>query len=212
MSEFELFAPNILFAYLTYIIATSSPGPATLAIMQVSMSHGRASGIVFALGVVTGSISWAILAAIGFTKVLVSYGSALVFIKMAGAFYLFWLAYKSLRSALPNEVRHEKATPEKLADKALFLNGLGLHLTNPKAALAWIAIVSVGLQPDAPTWVTYAIITGCSFLGVLVFTLYALAFSNQRMINAYRSARKPIESLMASIFGLSGIKILSSHV
>lgn len=31
-----------------------------------------------------------------------------------------------------------------------FLRGLTIQMTNPKAVLAWIAIVSLGLQPEAP--------------------------------------------------------------
>lgn len=47
---------QLLLVYVTYIIAAGSPGPSTMRIMGVAMDQGRKSGLVFAAGVVTGSI------------------------------------------------------------------------------------------------------------------------------------------------------------
>ena len=60
-------------------------------------SSGRCG---LALGVATGSFTWAVLTVLGLSALLATYAAALTVIKIAGGFYLLWLAYKSLKSAL----------------------------------------------------------------------------------------------------------------
>ena len=86
-----------------------------------------------------------------------------------------------------------------------------MHLTNPKAVLAWIAIMSLGLRPDAPSHVLPAIVAGCAVLGVCVFVGYALVFSTAPMVRAYQKARRWIEGALALFFGYAGIRLLLSR-
>ena len=55
--------------------------------------------MALALGVATGSFTWALLTVFGLSAILATYASALLAIKIFGGLYLLWLAYKSLRSA-----------------------------------------------------------------------------------------------------------------
>ncbi|QRZ12438.1 LysE family translocator [Paracoccus methylovorus] len=174
------------------------------------MHQGRAAAVALALGVVTGSMFWAILAATGLSTVLTAYAEAIFAIKIAGGLYLLCLAYKSAKSALSSDARQAKATP--LANKAtLYRRGVLLHLSNPKAILGWIAIMSLGLRPDAPSYTFQAIIVGCAVLGLLINVGYALVFSTMLMGRAYQKSRRWIEGLLAAIFGYAGIRLLLSR-
>ena len=85
------------------------------------------------------------------------------------------------------------------------------QMTNPKAALSWIAIVSLGLQPAAPAWVGATII-GVSFLmSLAIHCLYAVAFSTPAMVRAYGKARRTIQTLLGAFFAFAGIKLLTSR-
>jgi hypothetical protein len=42
---------HLLIAFATYLIATASPGPATIAIMDIAMNEGRKSALIFSFGV-----------------------------------------------------------------------------------------------------------------------------------------------------------------
>ncbi|MEC5293525.1 LysE family transporter [Aurantimonas sp. C2-6-R+9] len=66
---------QLFLVYATYLIATASPGPSNMAIMGVAMERGRMSAIVLALGVVTGSMFWALLAVTGLSAVLSTYAN-----------------------------------------------------------------------------------------------------------------------------------------
>ncbi|QRM54611.1 LysE family translocator [Sinorhizobium sp. BG8] len=200
---------HLMLVYATYLIAVASPGPSNMAIMGVAMSQGRASAVVLALGVMTGSMFWAVLAAAGMSTLLAEYAGALIAIKIAGGLYLLYLAFKSARSALSDRVRPVIAdAPGKRTTH--YRKGLLLHLTNPKSILGWIAIMSLGLRPDAPPYTLQAIVAGCAILGVTVFVGYALIFSTALMGQAYQKTRRWIEGTLALVFGYAGIRLLLS--
>lgn len=202
---------QLLPVYAAYLVATASPGPSNMAIMGVAMSQGRAPAMALALGVVTGSMFWAILAATGISAVLATYAEALFAIKIAGGLYLLYLAYKSAKSALSARLPQSRAADASSAGFVLYRRGVLLHLTNPKAVLAWIAIMSLGLRPDAPSYTFQAIVAGCAMLGVIVFGGYALAFSTAPMVRAYQRARRWIEGTLSVFFGFAGVRLLLSR-
>ena len=84
-------------------------------------------------------------------------------------------------------------------------------MTNPKAALAWVAIISLGLETDAPNWVTVSIVTGTAIISVVIHCIYAIAFSTQQMVRIYGKARRLIQSTLGAFFTFAGLKLLSSR-
>lgn len=202
---------QLMLVYATYLIATASPGPSNMAIMGVAMGQGRSAALTLSLGVVTGSMFWAILAATGIATVLAAYAQALFAIKIAGGLYLLYLAYKSARAALSANPAQQRVSRTPDSRFALYRLGLLLHLTNPKAVLAWIAIMSLGLRADASSYTLLAIVAGCAALGVVVFGGYALVFSTPPMVRGYQKARRWIEATLAVFFGYAGLRLLLSR-
>jgi threonine/homoserine/homoserine lactone efflux protein len=88
---------NLVLAYSTYALGTASPGPSNLAVMATAMNGGRKPALALALGVVSGSACWGLLAAFGLSAVLASYASALFAMKILGGLYLLWLAARYRR-------------------------------------------------------------------------------------------------------------------
>lgn len=203
---------NLLLAFTAYVIATASPGPATLAIMGVAMDQGRRSALVFAGGVITGSMTWALAAVIGIASLLSTYVHLFYAIKLVGGLYLLWLAYKSLRSALAHGKSNVQSAREaQVSLKTLYFRGLGLHLTNPKALFAWMAIVALALPEGAATGYAVLIVGGCLCLGVLVFGGYALLFSTPRAQATYRRLGAWFNGVLSAVFGAAGLRLLLSR-
>lgn len=210
MSELLPFLPEIFLAVGAYLIATASPGPANLSIMATSMAKGRKAGLYMAFGVVCGSLTWGLLAAFGLSAFMSTYGWLMSALKIAGGFYLFWLAFKACRSALKTDSDFVLNASNDLSSKQYFLRGLAIHLTNPKSIFAWLAIITIGVRPDAPIWVSFVIVGLCWLMGMGVFGGYALAFSTNRMVRIYTSFRRWIEGTTSVVFGLAGLKLLTS--
>lgn len=201
---------QLLAVYVAYIVATASPGPSNMAIMATAMSRGRTAALALAAGVVTGSMFWATLAASGLSALLAASAEAVTVIRIAGGLYLLYLAFRSARAAL---AREPVAIPVTHAGGAgygaLYRRGLLLHLTNAKAILAWIAIMSLGIEAGMGTYVLPLMLAGCVVLGIAIFCGYALVFSSAPAVAAYRAARRWIEGAMAAFFFYAGFHLLA---
>ena len=172
------YLPYLAVAWVAYFIAVVSPGPAVVALINTSMTRGRNAGMAFATGVMTGSVCWACLSAIGLAALIAAYAELLIVIKIAGGLYLLYLAWKAFRSAVLRE-DETGAVPAGSSKslKRLYLKGLALHLTNPKAIFIWISLVSLGLPAGAPASIMAIYIIGCLAIGLLSLNTMALALA-----------------------------------
>ena len=164
--------------FAAFFIVAASPGPATLAVSMVSAASGRKSGIVFGSGLAIGLTFWGFVAATGLGAVLEASTSLLLALKIVGGAYLLWLAYGSARSAMRATTKDMSLDSQSpLPERRLFVRGLVLNISNPKAAFAWMAALSVGLGPEGGL-VNLAMATlVCALIGLMIYTAYATAFS-----------------------------------
>ncbi|MBL0374763.1 LysE family translocator [Rhizobium sp. KVB221] len=205
--------PHLSVAWMAYFIAVISPGPAVVALINASISRGRNAGMAFATGVMTGSLCWACLSAIGLAALLAAYAEFLIVLKIAGGLYLLYLAWKSFKSAASADAgAFGKANGAEESLHRLYFKGLALHLTNPKAALVWISLVSLGLPAGAPASLIAVYVAGCFVIGMLSLNAFALMFSAPPVVAAYRKARRYIEATMGAFFAFAGIKMLLAKV
>ena len=204
--------PNLLIVVVVFALGVLSPGPATLMITGTAMSHGRVTAVVLSLGIVTGSMFWAVVAASGFVAALASSVFIFTAMKILGALYLLYLAYRSLRSAMDSEVALRTQFHTVTDFKMTFFKGLFLHLTNPKAPLVWMATLSIGLGDRAPISFVWIVIGICFSIAVLTLLGYAVLFSTLPVIRFYAKSRRLLEALSALMFGAAAIKILTSRV
>lgn len=212
MQDFTLYLPGILLAYAAFLLAIASPGPNILAVIGTSMGVGRGSGISLALGVACGSFTWALMTVFGLSALLATYASALLLIKIFGGAYLLWLAYKSFKSAASShDVEAIELAGGRRTPFGYFKRGYIIQMTNPKAALAWIAIISLGLQDGAPLWVGALIVIGTFIMSIAVHILYALAFSTPVMVRLYSKSRRVIQGVLGTFFAFAGLRLLTNR-
>lgn len=199
-----------LTAVLTgWMVAAGSPGPATLAISGTSMQLGRRAGLTIALGVLMGSATWGIAAALGFSAVMVANAWLFEVLRYVGAAYLMYLAVKSLRSAWRGDPV-APVTPGR--QKSLFYRGVLLHLTNPKAILGWGAIYAIALAPDAGTVSVWRLFLSLVSASSVVFLGYALIFSWRPVALGYARVKRWFELTFAVLFGAASFKILTARL
>lgn len=159
--------PEIGLAFGAFALGMFSPGPNILSVVGTSMAVSRKAGIALALGISTGSFFWASMTAIGLTALIAAYASVLTVIKIIGGLYLLWLAFKSFRSAASTKPIMDPAGLAAGSLRTFFLRGLIVQMTNPKAALTWIAIMSLGLAHSAPASAALVIVVGTTVLSVV---------------------------------------------
>ncbi|MFT7593802.1 MAG: amino acid exporter [Paracoccaceae bacterium] len=184
-------------------------GPNILAVIGTSMARGRRYGAMLALGIGLGSGIWASMTVLGLATLMASYAGAITLLKYAGAAYLLWMAVKAFRSAAtPNASLHATQVP----GGNMFLRGMTIQMTNPKAALQWIAIVAIGIGPDAPVALGGALVISATMLSILAHLAYALTFSTTPVINLYARARRGIEGALGVFFVFASVKLATARV
>jgi threonine efflux protein len=207
---FSLYLPNLLLILSVFVVGAASPGLATLMIMNVAAREGRAAGVILSLGIVTGSVFWAWVAALGLVAALKTSVLFFTAMKMAGGLYLLFLAFRAFRSAIRKTAAGvPEAAPAPASHSTQYLRGLLLHLTNPKAPLVWTATLSVGAASTASPAFLVTAVTVCAFAGTAVFIGYACLFSTRSAATAYRRMRRPFDLVIGTLFGAAGLRLLT---
>jgi len=210
MNEIGQFLPGVLLSLSAVALALMSPGPNIMAVIGTSMGVGRPQGIALALGVGFGTFLWVSMAVLGFTTIISQYAVVMITMKILGGLYLLWLGFKALKSAATSK-NVQTTCVELKTNSAYFKRGVAVQMTNPKAALAILAIVSIGANTGAPIWVGSSLIAGATLLSVVGHVLYALAFSTAPMVTAYTKARRYIEAAFGAFFTYMGIRLLTDR-
>ncbi|WP_394689780.1 LysE family translocator [Hoeflea sp.] len=191
---------------VAFFIVTVSPGPANIAVATVAMHSGRRPGLLFGLGLSVGLAFWGMVAATGLGVILQSTTTLLTLLKLLGGAYLLWLAIQSGRSAAQSNAEMQVRT----TTGRWFWRGLLLNLSNPKAVVAWMAALSMGLGQDTGPYAVAVATLFCISLGVVNYAGYALTFSLPGFMAGYRRSRRWIEGVVAGLFALAGFGLIRS--
>ena len=189
-----------------FLVVTVSPGPANVAVATVAMSSGRRNGLLFGVGLSVGLAFWGVVAATGLGALLQSSVYVLSGLKVLGGLYLLCLACQSARTAW-------KAQDEDpgVPHRGLWLKrGLVLNLSNPKAVVAWMAALSMGLGEGDGSAQLIAATLLCMALGFLNYAGYAVAFSLSGAMAGYRRMRRWIDGVVAGFFAAAGFGLIRS--
>ena len=204
----EIFLIPLPLVLLGWTLAGGSPGPATLTISATSMGVGRGAGLAVASGVIAGSATWGIAAALGFSAIMVANVWLFEVIRYAGALYLLWLAFKSLRAAWRGVPAGQATAPRA----GYFAKGLALHLTNPKAIFSWGSIYAVVIHPEAGSMAVWWLFLILELNSMIVFWGYAILFSAGPIARGYAKAKRVFDVAFGVLFGAAALKLLSTRV
>lgn len=154
------------------IIIAITPGPGAVASMSTGVRHGYWAALALILGLQTALVLQVAIVGLGLGALLATSEIAFEVIKFIGAGYLAWLGIQKWR-APPVDI---DAAPESGRRHGLYLQGLLVNFTNPKAIIFVAALVPQFVDPAAPQVVQYVVIaaTLCA-TDLLVMSCYALA-------------------------------------
>ncbi|MBT2518074.1 LysE family translocator [Streptomyces sp. ISL-90] len=116
-----------------------TPGPNMVYLVSRSVSQGWRAGMVSMAGTAVGFVVYMTMANLGLAAVFIVVPWLYTALKVAGAMYLLWLAYKTLRPG-GMSLFETRELPRDSAGK-LFRMGLVTNLLNPKAALMYLALI-----------------------------------------------------------------------
>ncbi|WP_343652695.1 LysE family translocator [Herbaspirillum sp.] len=158
--------PNLFLFLLAAMTLTLAPGPDNIYVLTRGIAQGRKAGLVAAAGFSSGLIFHTLLAVLGFAAVIKAYPPAYHALQYAGAVYLGYLGYRTLRSAsagiaLAGEGQGTAAVPLR----RIYWQSVLANMLNPKVTLFFIAFLPQFVQRE----------TGHEALQMLVLALVFIA-------------------------------------
>ncbi|MDR2112126.1 MAG: homoserine/homoserine lactone efflux protein [Candidatus Accumulibacter sp.] len=200
-----------LATWLAFLLASTliaiSPGPGAATSMSVGLRHGYRVALR-AIGGLQGAllIQLTIVAA-GLGALLSASTIAFNLMKFLGAGYLIWLGVQKWRAP----ARTLDGDGADLAPEGLFMQGLLVNLTNPKAIVFMAALTPQFIDPARPQWPQFVIIgaTMCS-VDVIVMSGYALLAARLRRWLRDPRAMKAQNRFFGGIFIGAGVLLAAS--
>lgn len=166
---------TILFSFIgaTALLAIS-PGPDNIYVLIQSITNGVKYGIATVLGLISGCIVHTVLIAFGASAVIKENESLFLILKIFGASYLIYLAFKVYKNnstiSLSSEENLQKSTMQ------LFKQGFIMNVLNPKVSIFFLALFPGFLFSKTMSTVHQFFILGFIFMAVslIIFSLIAI--------------------------------------
>ena len=163
---------------ISFILAVSilaiSPGPDNIFVLMQSVVHGKKYGLATIIGLMTGCIVHTTFVAVGISTIIKENNTIFLVIKILGAVYLLYLAYKVITAGSEISMSTEKI--DKKTPFQLFKTGFIMNVLNPKVTLFFLALFPGFLFSEILPISLQFYILGALFILVsfVVFSLIAI--------------------------------------
>ena len=150
--------------FIAAIVVALAPGPDNLFVLAQSATHGAKAGFCIICGLCTGIMVQTGLLVVGVSALIAASPVAFFVIQCLGAAYLVYLAYKSfqvragvvvssefgVRNSESGVRNSELDKSQSLSARRLYLRGIIMNLTNPKAILFALSFIPPAVKMDSP--------------------------------------------------------------
>ncbi len=160
---------------LASVALVLTPGPNLLYLISRTLCQGRMAGLVSLAGTTTGFIVHILAASLGLSAVFLAVPVAYDVLRWAGAAYLVYLAWDSVRAGSGG--LFAPRTLLAAAPAKLFRMGLLTSILNPKVALFYLALFPQFVDPARGSVLTQSLVLGATQIVIAVIgdTLFVLA-------------------------------------
>lgn len=203
---------DILLAFvLSSGVLALSPGPDNIYVLMQSLVHGVKYGMATVAGLMTGCLVHTSLVAFGVSALIRQSPWLFTAIKIFGAGYLFYLAYKVLQSN--DQIDLDQGVPKKKTS-ALYVQGFFMNVLNPKVSIFFLAFFPGFLFSESMNTVGQFYILGVLFILVsgVVFSLIAfLAGRISGYLQSHKQSGRFFKWAQIVVFVFIGCFILLSE-
>ena len=198
------------------MIATSvlaiSPGPDNIYVLMQSVVNGRKFGLATVAGLISGCLVHTTLVAFGVSAIIKESDLLFFIIKLFGASYLLYLAYKVFRSKAELSLTSDDI-PEK-SMLQLFKQGFIMNVLNPKVSIFFLAFFPGFLFSETMSTITQFYVLGFLFMfvsAIIFSTIAILAGSISDYIKQHKRIGLYLKWLQIIVFVGIAILIFTSE-
>jgi threonine/homoserine/homoserine lactone efflux protein len=168
-----MFETLLSFAFATSLLAIS-PGPDNIFVLTQSIVNGKKFGLATVFGLISGCLVHTTLLAFGISAVIKESENLFTGIKVLGAIYLIFLAYKVYKSDATITFSEENVS--KKTTRQLFKEGFIMNVLNPKVSIFFLAFFPGFLFSDTINTVFQFYVLGIIFMlvSLVIFSMIAI--------------------------------------
>ncbi|MGK0457489.1 MAG: threonine/homoserine/homoserine lactone efflux protein [Polaribacter sp.] len=168
-----MFEILLSFAFATSLLAIS-PGPDNIFVLTQSIVNGKKFGLATVFGLISGCLVHTTLLAFGISAVIKESEILFTGIKVLGAIYLIFLAYKVYKSDATITFSEENVS--KKTTRQLFKEGFIMNVLNPKVSIFFLAFFPGFLFSDTINTVFQFYVLGIIFMlvSLVIFSMIAI--------------------------------------
>lgn len=198
------------------MIATSvlslSPGPDNIYVLMQSIVNGKKYGLATVAGLISGCLVHTTLVAFGVSAIIKESDTLFFIIKLLGALYLLFLAFKVYKSSSELSLNSENVPKKSLLQ--LFKQGFIMNVLNPKVSIFFLAFFPGFLFSDTLSSVVQFYVLGLLFMlvtAIIFSTIAILAGSISEYIKQHNRIGLYLKWLQIIVFVGIAILIFTSE-
>ena len=169
-------ATTTLLAYFAFALGmVLTPGPNMIYLVSRSICQGRGAGLVSLAGVALAFVVYMFAAVLGITALLFAVPHAYDALRLAGACYLGYLAWVTLRPGGRSPFQVHDLPPDPPA--TLFSMGFLTSLLNPKVAMLYLSLLPQFIDPALGNVLGQSLLLGAVQIATSVTVNSMIVFS-----------------------------------
>lgn len=136
-------ALDVFLAFLVFALVTSfTPGPNTIMVTASGVNFGFVRTVPHMLGILIGFLVLVIACAAGLGVLFAAYPPLQFALKIAGAAYMVWLAWKVANARPADPAQEAPGSPLTFLQAAIF------QWVNPKAVVIAVSAIAIYVRPE----------------------------------------------------------------
>ncbi len=203
VSYLQLFA--LIFGI--HMMAVMSPGPDFVMVLRNALQYNRKIAIFTALGISLGIAIHIFYSVAGIAYLLQKNTALFQIIKIAGAIYIIYIGYKTLKSSPVQIQQVDTVASNSITNWEALKIGFVTNVLNPKASLFFLSLFSMLIPPNLP----WNILLGISLMLIVVtflwFALVSVIFTHKKIVSYYEKYEPYILKIFGVILILLGLAI-----
>jgi len=189
-----------------------TPGPNMMYLVSRTVTQGRRAGMISLAGVAVGFLVYLTATNIGLSALFSTVPDLYLAIRLAGACYLAWLAFKALRPGgvsmfAPARLSHDSG-------RRLFTMGLMTALLNPKIAVMYLSLIPQFERPARGHLALQGFTLGALQILVSLTVNFIIVLAAGTISRALRTRPRWIRAqryVMGTVLGALAVKLLTDH-
>jgi len=199
----------------TSLVVIIAPGPDNLSVISYGVSQGRRAGMMFGAGCAAGCLLHTFWAFIGLTAIVAASQTAFTITKVAGALYLFYLAFNAFRSNGLAGLKQMTGTGPSLPAMVYFRRGFLANALNPKVALFFLAFLPQFTSPGTLSIPVQFLILGLGFFALSLTVFLAVGMGSGAvgaLLRNHSGLGLWLDRFTGVVFVLLGLRLLVARV